>query len=755
MPCHRPLCSGSTCGRRTAAGWFAARVCAATALALAATALAATALAAPAPANPVAPAKPVEPAAPRAKQKAWLFKIPLPISSETAVRLRSPVLRIVEEAKKAGLQPVLIFEFAVDKNQEDFGRGSKRGYADELANFLSSQELNSAQTVAYLPRTVQGHAVLAALACRTIAMAQDAQIGPAGVDEREVTAATLSTYKEIAARGRKVPAEVAYKLVDASRELISVGTDDPGLEYTTPAGLAELGKSRTLAAKKVVIRAGQPGQFSGVEAKQRGFADILAANRNELAALLDLSGGEFQEEPWLRGAPKAVLVDVKGRISTDTSGRIQRMIQEAVRNEGVNCVILRIDSAGGLVAESLQLASYLAFELDPDKVQTIAYIPKEARADAALIALACDRIAMAPDAKLGGEGYGALAEGDLDEIMKFLREGMAVQKMRSWSIPARMFDPALGVSRYTKDGQIAFFCDAEWKAQAPPDPWRRAEESYPPGKVLLLAGEDAQAMPLGVRTFTSFPQMLESFGLEDPKLLETRWIDKLAAVLSSRAMAVFLLLVGAVALYIELHAPGISVPGFLALVCFALFFWGQFLGGTPVGLAIVLFLAGIVCVLAEVFVLPGMGVFGLGGGVLILGSFVLASQSFLVPRNSYEMAEFQRSLAVVVTAVVLAGGCITAINRWLPRAPFFGQIILAPPSREESETIARKEAMDEFHVLLGQRGRATTPLIPGGKARFHDTLYHVVTDGDFLPVDAEIEVVEVAGNRIVVRAAGG
>ncbi len=47
----------------------------------------------------------------------------------------------------------------------------------------------------------------------------------------------------------------------------------------------------------------------------------------------------------------------------------------------------------------------------------------------------------------------------------------------------------------------------------------------------------------------------------------------------------------------------------------------------------------------------------------------LASQSFLLPRNSYEMAEFQRSLAVVVTAVVLAGGCITAINRWLPRAP--------------------------------------------------------------------------------------
>ena len=84
-------------------------------------------------------------------------------------------------------------------------------------------------------------------------------------------------------------------------------------------------------------------------------------------------------------------------------------------------------------------------------------------------------------------------------------------------------------------------------------------------------------------------------------------------------------IVGGLALYIELHAPGLGIGGFISFVCFALFFWSHFLEGTAGWLEVTLFVTGCICLLTEIFVLPGFVIFGLGGGVLILTSIVLAS----------------------------------------------------------------------------------------------------------------------------------
>ena len=51
-------------------------------------------------------------------------------------------------------------------------------------------------------------------------------------------------------------------------------------------------------------------------------------------------------------------------------------------------------------------------------------------------------------------------------------------------------------------------------------------------------------------------------------------------------------------------------------VAFIIFFWSQYLHGTSGWLEVMLFIAGVICVAAEIFVLPGFGVLGLGGGLL-------------------------------------------------------------------------------------------------------------------------------------------
>ena len=126
-----------------------------------------------------------EPAA--AEQFGQMIRISLPLLDDRAVSLLRPaVQQALDKARARGVRPVLIFEFDVRRGAGEGGRGSRFGDAYELAKFLSGEELNAATTVAYLPQSIQGHAVLAALACDQIIMAETATIGAAGVDEETI-----------------------------------------------------------------------------------------------------------------------------------------------------------------------------------------------------------------------------------------------------------------------------------------------------------------------------------------------------------------------------------------------------------------------------------------------------------------------------------------------------------------------------------------------------------------------------------------
>lgn len=697
------------------------------------------------------------PPAPKADAKAaevqrlgHLFKITLPITGQTTDHLRPAVRKAIEDAQAAQSKPILIFQFVVPKGQSKFGTGSKIGNAYDLASYLSSDALSGATTVAYIPQTIQGHAVLAALACDQIVMAPDAEIGPAGVDEPAITPDILAFYKGIAERRKRMPTEVALKLVDPSRELLEVQTD-LGTEYTTPQGLPELRKRRTITSEKTLFKANVPGQFSGNEARQKGFVTALAAERAELPRVLELPADKLYEDFAPEGAIRAVRVDLKGPVTKDAVDKAQRMISDALRRQDANLILVRIDSAGGSPADSMELATFLASDLEPSKVRTVAFIPREARADAALVALACDHIVMQPQAVLGGEGNYTFSPKEIEEMAPVIKQ-IASHKSRAWSLPLAMYDTNLAVFRCTKGGSLEFFSDEELAKQPNAKQWVRGDQVNAAGKPFLIRGVDAKNYSLGIREVEEFGQLKTMYGLEnDPTLLEPGWVDTLVDALAHPGVRVLLLIIGFVALYAEMHSPGIGVAAFVALVCFALFFWSQFLGGTAGWLEVVLFVAGLACLLLEIFVIPGFGIFGLGGAIMILASLIFASQTFIIPRNAYEMSEFQTSLFTVGSAIVGIIAAIVLLNRWLPEAPMFGRMVLQPPSEEEAEAISESESLTHFENLLGVRGTATTPLVPGGKARLGDEVYDVMTDGQFVQRGDLVEVVELRGNWIVVR----
>jgi len=81
----------------------------------------------------------------------------------------------------------------------------------------------------------------------------------------------------------------------------------------------------------------------------------------------------------------------------------------------------------------------------------------------------------------------------------------------------------------------------------------------------------------------------------------------------------------------------------------------------------------------------------------------------------------------------------------------FNRLMLAPPTAEEASRIYQREAIAQLDHLLGATGVTTTPLLPSGKALFGDQMVDVIADGEVVERNQSVRVVEVRGNRVLVR----
>lgn len=141
-----------------------------------------------------APAGDANAAAPAADEKngpdksglAALVEMKLPLGSGGEAPLKQIITRardrLVAEARLRGdgRRPILVLNFIPTGGAE--GAGSQFETVLSLARFLESREMADVKTVAWIPRTIRGHGVLAAIACEEIVMAADAELGDASAD---------------------------------------------------------------------------------------------------------------------------------------------------------------------------------------------------------------------------------------------------------------------------------------------------------------------------------------------------------------------------------------------------------------------------------------------------------------------------------------------------------------------------------------------------------------------------------------------
>ena len=679
------------------------------------------------------PAVAVDPAA-------VVVPVRLPIVGTRDTQVEAAVVKALDRLRgDAGRRGVLVLRFDAGDGEptanSDFGR------ALSLARFLSSDRLSGVKTVAWLPEGVTGHAVLAALACEEIAMPPDATFGPANAAEPAVDEAMRAAYAQIAGRRRAVPPAVAVALVDPAARVVRVSTDD-GERFVNRGELDAV--RQEVAVLEVEDLQPAPLALSGRRARELGFVRLLAPGPAELARGLGIPEAALAADPSLAGGWQASMVPLTGPITAAAVGRVRTAVDRAVA-QGANLICLRIDSAGGAPEQSLALAAALA-ALDPAAVRTVAYVPREARGDAALVAVACDELVMHPAAVLGGEGAAAIGERQGEAIAEAWRGSVARERGRPWSLPVALVVPGMAVSRAVEKGtgrSVAFTAD-ELARRPDRDAW---EVGQPIGVgPLQLSGPEAEALGLATHVVDDLAGLRQAYGLAAaPALAEPGWAERLLQALASPELAWLLLLIGGAGLYIELKTPGVGLGGFVSMVAFIVYFWSQHLHGTSGWLEVMLFLAGLFCVAAEIFVLPGFGVLGLGGGLLVIASLVLASQSFVLPANDYQIRQMQWSLLGVLGAAAGVAAVGFLLRHWLPATPVLRDVLLVPP------TAGDQVSDEDLDGLLGAEGTTTSRLAPAGKARIAGAVHDVTSDGELIEPGVRVRVADVRGGRLHVR----
>jgi membrane-bound ClpP family serine protease len=480
-----------------------------------------------------------------------------------------------------------------------------------------------------------------------------------------------------------------------------------------------------------------------------GLASHLASDRAELANALEVAASAISDRAFLPDATKAVIVKLEGPIHHHAVSWIMRSLEERLATDTLNLVVLNLQSAGGNLQESLRLADYLARGLPNRDVRSIAVVT-EARGDAALVAFACDEIVMTENALLGGPGAATIRPRRGFSLRESV-QSLAKARQRDWSLAVALVDESLEVYRYQRTGgtTVRYLSAEEAEALSDADLWER-------GRPIDLRG--GMSAPVAVETglaryaAADFTDVLRRERLEDAPVLLPGAVFVFVEWLADKRLAGILLFVAFVALVIEMNTPGVGIMGFTSALCFLLYFWSQFLHGNATALEILLFLGGVTCILAEFFVVPGTAIFGLGGALMMLASIILASQTFIIPMNVYQLREMPSSLYMVILALVGCAGAVALLRQFLPQTPYFNRMILPPPDGELREQIERREALAAFDHLLGKPGIATTPLVPAGKALFGDELVDVLSEGELIEKGRAVFVAAVRGNHVIVKA---
>jgi len=257
------------------------------------------------------------------------------------------------------------------------------------------------------------------------------------------------------------------------------------------------------------------------------------------------------------------------------------------------------------------------------------------------------------------------------------------------------------------------------------------------GKLLTLTAKEAMDYNLIDYQVMNLGELYSTIDFQPAREIEVKLtsVERMARIVTRPTVSGILLTIGFLAIIFEALAPGWGIGGTVGLISLGLFFSGYVINGVASWGLVILFLVGLILMALEVFVIPGFGITGIGGLIAIL-----ASLYFLFPTPE---------IAITVLAVVLLVSLLgtVLIIRLFGGSRFWRRISLNESQSKDAGYVGQQSRKE----LIGLKGRAVTPLRPAGIIEIQGQRIDVVSEGGFIDKGSSVDIVDIAGNRIVVK----
>ncbi len=440
-----------------------------------------------------------------------------------------------------------------------------------------------------------------------------------------------------------------------------------------------------------------------------------------------------QDEPV-----KILVFDIKEEIAKPALRSTQFAFEKAEEIKA-DYILVHINTYGGRV----DIADSIRTRIINSQIPVIAFIDNQAISAGALISIACDSIYMRSGGSIGAATVVSQSGEQVpDKYQSFMRSTM------------RATAEAHGKDTIVQGKDTTYVWHRDPKiAESMVDPRLYVPGVSDSGQVLTLTAEEAIKVNYCEGLAKDIPEVLKKAGLEEAKLTyyEPEGMEIFIRFLLSTAVQGILIMMIIGGIYFELQTPGVGLPLGVAVLGGLLFFAPLYLEGLVQHWEILAFVAGLILLAVEIFVIPGFGIAGVAGIILVLTGLTMSLVDNVV--FEYEgmdgLSQVLGALIQVVVSVVAAFVLSIVISSRVSKSQFFKGFALDAIQEKSKGYVGVDTHIKE---LKGKVGTAYTVLRPSGKIMLDGEIFDAKSELGFIDKGEKIKVIrDEAGQLYVIK----
>ncbi len=435
--------------------------------------------------------------------------------------------------------------------------------------------------------------------------------------------------------------------------------------------------------------------------------------------------------------PRVLKFEIKQNIEPP-AWRLTQKVFELAKQKKADYILLELNTYGGMV----DIADSIRTKIMNSQIPVYAFINNNAASAGALISIACNRIYMRNGATIGAATV-VNQNGEVapDKYQSYMR---GIMRATAESHGKKVIKKDSGeVSQWFRDPRIA---------EAMVDPSIKIAGVIDSGKVLSFTASEAVKNGYCEGIAENMDEVLQLANLSNAEveIYEPSIIEKIIFFLMNPVVQGLLIMLIVGGIYFELQTPGVGFPLIAAIVGAVLYFAPLYLEGLAEHWEILLFVAGIVLLIIEIFVTPGFGVLGtLGIGAILAGLTLSMIDNIVFTIDGALMPALARSFSIVILSFLLS----FFISLYLSKKLFtnkgrFKHLALNTVQNNEEGYIGVETKIAQ---IVGKKGIAATTLRPSGKIEVDDVWYDAVSEDGMINTNEKIEVIKFLNNQAYVR----